>query len=748
MSMQRHNQPPSKSTLESAIDSHPLTVGSDAVLGEVIAMMGKAQASCTLPPLELSLDRTLKRQARANAIWVVEQAQLLGVVTVDVALRAIASNRDLSAIKIAEVMDETAIALTLANVDFNPTHPAESTVNSTLSSQDVFAALSLLRHHSLQYLPILDLQNHFVGVISLAGIRSTLQLDELLKSESLAHIVLAPVLQAPLTTPVLELAQLMSQHHSDCVFLVAPDQSEQLIGMILASDIIQLHRLEQDLTQIPGHMIMSAPLLCLPASQPALEAYWQMQQHQVQRFVVSENRTTWLGFVTPTSFLQTLDLAAMQSAEARLQESIKVFAETHPETEAEAIADDKTFNSAELLEQLECSRLLSTMALHIRESLNLNEILQTAVDEVRQFLQTERVVIYRFNPDMSGVVTVESLAPGWQPSLNSAIQDSCFGKDYAQAYKAGRIQVVEDIYTTGLSQCHIDILVLFDIRASLVVPILQGEHLWGLLCAYHCSEPRSWRSFEVDLLKQLAIHVAIAIQQSELYQQAQTELAERKRIEEQIKLSLKEKESLLKEIHHRVKNNLQIISSVLRLQSDYIKDDKVLPFFHESQNRIRSMALIHEKLYQSKDLSRIGMSEYIRDLSDNLLRSYVAVAQSVVLHIEADDIWLDIDTAIPCGLIINELVSNALKHAFQAASCHNESHDNPNVIRVNMSCVEDHLKLTVSDNGVGLPEAIDFRNTDSLGLELVCIFTEQLGGTIELNNDQGAHFTITFPQNL
>jgi two-component sensor histidine kinase len=380
------------------------------------------------------------------------------------------------------------------------------------------------------------------------------------------------------------------------------------------------------------------------------------------------------------------------------------------------------------------------MALRIRESLKLDEILQTAVDEVRQFLQTDRVIIYRFNPDFSGTVAVESVAAGWQPALNSTIRDTCFGKNYAQAYKEGRTQVTEDIYTAELTQCHIDILVLYDIRASLVVPILQGEHLWGLLCAYHCSGPRHWRQFEVDLLKQLATHMAIAIQQSELYYQVQSELAERKRAEEQLKVSLKEKEALLKEIHHRVKNNLQVVSSVLRLQSDYIKDERVLALFSDSQNRIRSMALIHEKLYQSKDLLRIDFGEYIRDLTSNLLRSYAASSQAVTLRISADDIWLNIDTAIPCGLIINELISNSLKHAFPIGREDNEIHI---IIR---STDDNKYALTVSDNGIGLPVNLDFRNTASFGLELVGIFTEQIEGAIELDRSNGAKFTITFTE--
>ncbi|MDX2216683.1 MAG: histidine kinase dimerization/phosphoacceptor domain -containing protein [Oculatellaceae cyanobacterium bins.114] len=728
--MQQHISASLKSSLEAAIDRSPLTVDPDTSVWEVISTMSKAQGSCVLPGLELSLNRNLRNQARATAIWIVDDHQLVGVFTEADALRLIASRQALTSLKITEVMTKPAIALTLSD------------------DHDVFTALTILRQHRTSNVPVVDVQNHLVGVVSIAGIRSTLQLDELLKSTPLTEILLAPVLQAPTTTSVLDLARLMSENQSDCVVITASDSDESsLVGLVVAKDVIQLQALGQDLSHLSAEAIMGTPLLCFAPTQSVLAAYWEMQQQQVQRFVVSEDGMP-LGVVTPTSFLQTLDLALIQNSVAEVQQSVAQFVTTNSSPEASSTLEPLVStleNSADLLEQLQCSRLLSTMALHIRESLNLDEILQTAVDEVRQFLQTDRVLIYQFNPDMSGVVMVESLVPGWHPALHSTIQDTCFGKNYAQAYKAGRTQVVDDIYAAGLTQCHIDILVLFSIRASLVVPILQGEHLWGLLCAYHCSNPRHWRSFEVDLLKQLAIHVAIAIQQSELYQQAQIELAERKRAEAELKLSLKEKESLLKEIHHRVKNNLQIISSVLRLQSDYIKDANILTLFNESQNRIRSMALIHEKLYQSKDLSRINMGEYINDLTDNLLRSYAASSQNIILQIEANDVWMDIDTAIPCGLIINELVSNAVKHAFPNAIHLDKAHQN-NMISVSINRpTETQFKLVVSDNGIGIPKEIDFQNTESLGLELVCIFTEQLGGKIELDSDQGTSFAIIFP---
>lgn len=172
-----------------------------------------------------------------------------------------------------------------------------------------------------------------------------------------------------------------------------------------------------------------------------------------------------------------------------------------------------------LRQQAERDRLLGAITQRIRQSLDLEEILNTAVTEVRQFLQTDRTIIYRFEPDWSGVVAVESVESGWPVLLGRVIKDPCFVATYVPQYQQGRIRTIENIHTAGLGQCHFDLLAEFQVKANLVVPILQGEHLWGLLIAHHCSVARRWQNSEIELLKQLATQVGIAIQQSQLYQQ-------------------------------------------------------------------------------------------------------------------------------------------------------------------------------------------------------------------------------------
>ncbi len=207
-------------------------------------------------------------------------------------------------------------------------------------------------------------------------------------------------------------------------------------------------------------------------------------------------------------------------------------------------------------------RILAKIALRIRQSLNLDEVLNTAVAEVRQFLQTDRVVIYRFEPDWSGIVVVESVSSDWSPTLGALIQDTCFTTEaQVQPYKQGRVRAIEDIYIEDIAPCHVELLARFQVRSNLVVPILQGDNLWGLLIAHHCSAPRRWQPWEIDLLEQLATHMAIAIQQSELYLQTQTELINRQRAESALQKAKNELEIKVAERTRELRTTNQLLRS-------------------------------------------------------------------------------------------------------------------------------------------------------------------------------------------
>ncbi|MGB8891197.1 MAG: PAS domain S-box protein, partial [Methanoregula sp.] len=216
------------------------------------------------------------------------------------------------------------------------------------------------------------------------------------------------------------------------------------------------------------------------------------------------------------------------------------------------------------------------------------------------------------------------------------------------------------------------------------------------------------------------------------------DITDRRQYENQLETSVREKEVIIKEVHHRVKNNMQVISGFLQLQTNYIKDPESAEKLEECQRRVRSMALVHEKLYQSKHLGFINVAEYIKSLTSELQESYV-VQTEVKFEVDVENININLDTAIPCGLIINELLTNSLKYAFKGRSS--------GTLGISLHLSPDHrFTLKVSDNGTGLPKNFDLKSTATLGMQLVQVLVRQLGGEITITSQQGTTFTITFPE--
>jgi len=206
---------------------------------------------------------------------------------------------------------------------------------------------------------------------------------------------------------------------------------------------------------------------------------------------------------------------------------------------------------------------------------------------------------------------------------------------------------------------------------------------------------------------------------------------------ETLKVALRERELFLQEAQHRIKNNLQVIASLLSLQESCISDPKIREMFRDSQERVQSMALIHEALYRSEHAAAIDFSVYVRDLADQLISSYNGESGRVALQLHLNNVLLGVNKAIPCGLILNELISNALKHAFPGGRT--------GMIRVEMDASQTQkVAIVVRDDGVGVPVDLDHRNAQTLGLQLVYTLIEQLEGTIELERREGTTFTLTF----
>jgi PAS domain S-box-containing protein len=372
----------------------------------------------------------------------------------------------------------------------------------------------------------------------------------------------------------------------------------------------------------------------------------------------------------------------------------------------------------------------------ISSSLDIEEVYERFADEVRKLIPFDRILVNLVNQQegiMSTAYTAGMEALGREKGVVIPIAGS----------------VTEEMIRTGTPmlfrlESGEEVLDRFPglllgfqagLRSRLSVPLIaRGEVIGSLALA--SKQEKAYGERDIRLAQGVAGQIAGAIATAQLFR-------ERKQAEEKIRASLREKELLLKEIHHRVKNNLQVVSSLLYLQSTRTKHPEAVSALRESRDRVKSMALIHERLYQSPNLAGVDMGKYMRNLVADLQHSYSAEDTSVRITLTVGDISLGITEAIPCGLIINELVSNALKHAFPKGATRVPVVAGELTIQL-VKEGANQVTLTVSDNGIGFPEHVDFRQSPSLGLTLVNSLVEQLNGTIELDRREGTTFTIIF----
>jgi two-component sensor histidine kinase len=356
-----------------------------------------------------------------------------------------------------------------------------------------------------------------------------------------------------------------------------------------------------------------------------------------------------------------------------------------------------------------------------------------ALQSIGEFAAVDRSYVILYSSDKTQMsMTHEwcsnTVTPILKISQNLSVQD--------HMWHTTQIDNRDTVYITNRSEIPPDagpFLMAMESRecTSLIhVPIAYGKRAFGFVGLESQQTDKTWSVDIIVLLRMVGDILANAL--------------ERKEVEQQLNASLKEKEVLLKEIHHRVKNNMQVISSLLNIQSSRIKSKEILEMFKESQDSIRSMSLIHERLYQSADLAKIDLSHYIQNLANYLFRSYRIDPEAVVLNTDVQDVSLDINKAIPCGLIINELVSNSLKYAFPQVKGADKKKAKKGKIDVRLSSDDGKIILSVKDDGIGLPEDLNIETADSFGLQLVTTLVSQLNGRIDIERKPGATFNIRF----
>lgn len=397
----------------------------------------------------------------------------------------------------------------------------------------------------------------------------------------------------------------------------------------------------------------------------------------------------------------------------------------------------------------------------VSSSLDPSAVLRTVVCRIAEITNATRCSILLVPNDKVAYV----LASHDDPDIENLKIDLTKYPEIREALRTKTLLVVDDMTDSPVMKEISDLLQSFEGMSIMVVPIVFGEEVLGTLILRAQKKDHHFGVKEINLCRIVANASYPALRNAHIFEEMKhkkeealkekinelaknekqlaasnkalrNEISERKRAEELISTSLKEKEVLLKEIHHRVKNNLQVVSSILNIQSSYIDDMKLQQIFKESQNRIKSMALVHEMLYQSRNLSSINFSEYVQNLLSNVFKSYNS--SGVRLKLNIADIPVSIDSSILLGLILNELCTNALKHGFPDGG--------PGEIKIGLNRSDkENLILVIENNGTNLPEQFDIKKTSSMGLLLVKSMVDQLEGSIEVDTSSDTAFKIIFP---
>lgn len=386
------------------------------------------------------------------------------------------------------------------------------------------------------------------------------------------------------------------------------------------------------------------------------------------------------------------------------------------------ITDKKLFEE----EILNKNNELSSLYQFSRSLSKLNEpsiLLEDIGNMLVKFFVRENVYIALYDENKSEI----SYPFFYQNNIRENKHPRPFGNDFTEYILKTKKSVILNInLKDSLKALNINILD-FEAKSLIAAPIITGEKAFGVIAIQDYNEENSFTSGQLDFLTTVSSQAAIALENAFLY--------------EEVTRSLKEKEMLLQEVHHRVKNNLQVISSLIKLQSRYIDEERMLEILKETGSRIQSMAIVHTKIYNSKDYEFINFDEYTKNLIENFQSNYTYKLRKIQFHNKIDSVKLNIDTAIPCGLILNELLSNAVKYAF--------GNDTEGIIELSLINTEGRkFTLVVKDNGIGTDNTEKILNSDSLGMQLVKLLTKQLNGKLNIYSEpgKGVEFKIDFEE--
>ena len=505
-----------KTELRSAIVRNPLIVAPDTTVRDAITQMSALHTQCSTSTRDNHPLDELHLEARSSCVLNAENQKLLVILTERDVVRLSTEKRSLESLPVREVM----------------AHPVVTLYESAFT--DLFFVINLLKQHRIRHLPILNDQDQIVGLLTHETLRQTSRPTDLLRLRLVAEVMIANVVSVSPNSPILQIAELMAKHRVSSVVIVQEQDSLFIpIGFVTERDLVQCQALNLDLETCMADQVMNISVFPVRKDHSLWVVQQIMEQHLIRHLVVTGEEGELLGIITQTSILQALNplelykLAEILEQKVSRLEAEKIELLSHRNLELERQVEERT---AILKAKAKQEELITNLATQIRSSLNLPEILKTTVEQIRSHLNCDRTVIWQLQTDTSVIVAAEASSSQDFYDLGTQTTDPCFS-DWIDVYTHGRVRVVPDIYTTPMTDCHRQILENLQIRAKIIVPILLGQTLWGLLVASESNRPRQWLPEEITLLQQLASQVAIAIQQATAYQQIETELAEKRKIE-------------------------------------------------------------------------------------------------------------------------------------------------------------------------------------------------------------------------
>ncbi len=560
---QRKNQSHARNDL-SFIDRQPIAVSPNTCLLDVVIAMsqGKTRHSD-------SDSASQTQPLNSSYVLIKEDGHLQGIITERDLVKLATSGKNLATTKACEVMTRKLITKKESEVE------------------DIFSVIHLMQQHRIRHLPILSDRGQVVGMITSSSLRENLQPSYILKCRPVREVMNVKVIHAPVNTSVLQLAKLMSDRAVSCVAIAQTNSEGKTIpvGIVTERDIVQFQALGLNLEKLSAGEVMSSPLIVVTEKESLWAVHQEMQQRRIRRFVITNDEGELAGIITQSTILQTVDPTNMEQTIAVLRQEVerlqdeKLHLLEDSNRDLEQQVQERT---AKLQLQSEREHLLASIALEIRQSTEIEKILQTIVTTVREWLKNDRTIVYQRNPDWTGQVVVESVAaPQWS-LLGQMVHDPCFKNTWAESYSQGRIGAIADVRQAEIPPCYQEFLTQFQVQANLVVPILQGENLWGLLIAHHCQSPRSWDPEDVQLLAQLATHTAIALQQATLFEQLQTELWQRQQAEADVR-------HLNEQLESRVKQRTQELEAANQALKQEITERQLLEEkLRTSEAKVRS----------------------------------------------------------------------------------------------------------------------------------------------------------------